>query len=147
VSTSALVGLEALGLLGRAMLEGAVVRSADKLEGLLYACTRTGEEFLFMFPPVTDGELRAVSYPPLAGRPLTYWDGIALTLMKESLNPPPEPPLDEQLAPYFAHPLRRMWRTSPHNDYKFIGNVDPKSNTPQIQQIDDLLEAAWTTTS
>ena len=149
MNTSALVGVEALGLLGRALAEGSVIRTPSQVEGLLYARMPTGVELLFMFPPLTSqGEIRAVGYPT-SSTPLTYWDGIALTLIKELVNPPPEPKLADQHDPYpiFTDPLRQTWRIEPHTGYILAGTVDPKSATPQIEQIDKLLEAVWHTTT
>jgi hypothetical protein len=147
-TSSAAVGAEALGILAWAMESGAKVRSIHATDGLLYSQLPNGAEFLFMFPPVTAGEFRVVEFPPKAGRSLTRWDGIALTLVRESLSPPPEPKLDKTLKPYpiFANPLRQTWRIEPHTDYILAGFVEPGSDIPQIDQITDLLEATWHTT-
>ena len=129
------------------MSEGFLLRSVPNVDGVLYAQFPSGEEVLFLFAPATAGELRCVRYPTnatfdVAGGSLpTRADYYALTLCKESMEPPPEPPPFEAVQPYpiFVHKRERLWRTEPAKGLIFAGYAR------NADEIHDLLEATWTT--
>ena len=145
--TSAVFDAHALNVLNHALRQGRRVYVDPVMNGVLYVDVRqpghtSGYELLFLSPPITGGELRAIVFPEHDTgwcRQPTYVDFCALESLKLVLFPPLEPP-PASLAPY---PVFAGWMGeppfvdiihAPRKGYCCIGLVNPAlSGKPEVQ--------------